>query len=705
MNRLSSQKIESILLLFVSAWALSGACVEFYNIAWGTGNWLGQFSPKWFLLFLFFVLFCTACLGGVLFSLWFPEKPASVFTSASSLRDKLKGIRWLLIIIILGMPVYFFQYTPWGRIFGGSNFRALVWALSVILISWLLSNGSDEKFSWKKILVALILTAGVYSFFAQLENITDYPFSIGWSEGNRLWDYSILFGHAIYKFPANKPIPVFLDFGRQLLGGIPFLIPGITIWQERLWLGLIDVIPYLILGWFAFRFPRKNFSYWILAGIWGFTFVEQGPIHPPLLLSAILVTIAWKQSLWLAIPVILGASYFAEVSRTTWLFAPGMWAVMLEFAGAALQDGHLTIKTWGRTISVGLSGIVGGLLGPKVLPVMFNWIGMLFGHPGNVNTAGGITLTAIQTSVSDQPLLWYRLLPNTTYGYGILFGLFLATAPLVVVLLYLSKTGSWVLNAWQKLGIILPLLAFFIVGLIVSVKIGGGGDLHNMDMFIIGLMFVGAIAWRSSDRDWIEKDKIFSPWLQIMLLLLVIMPAYRPYMQLNPSVINKNDISWVMTLADIPPTDSALSSFPSETYISDALNSIRSEAAQASKQGDVLFMDQRQLLTFGYINDVSLIPEYDKKVLIDRALSGDALYFQTYYKDLASQRFSLIISNPLHENIQTSSDDFGEENNAWVKWVSTPTLCYYETLRLIKKVGVELLVPRSDTSNCSQVLP
>ncbi len=433
--------------------------------------------------------------------------------------------------------------------------------------------------------------------------------------------------------------------------------------------------------------------------------MEQGPIHPPLLLSAILVAIAWKQSLWLAIPVILGASYFAEVSRTTWLFAPGMWAVMLEFAGAALQDGHLTIKTWGRTISVGLSGIVGGLLGPKVLPVMFNWIGMLFGHPGNVNTAGGITLTAIQTSVSDQPLLWYRLLPNTTYGYGILFGLFLATAPLVVVLLYLSKTGSWVLNAWQKLGIILPLLAFFIVGLIVSVKIGGGGDLHNMDMFIIGLMFVGAIAWRSSDRDWIEKDKIFSPWLQIMLLLLVIMPAYRPYMQLNPSVINKNDISWVMTLADIPPTDSALSSFPSETYISDALNSIRSEAAQASKQGDVLFMDQRQLLTFGYINDVSLIPEYDKKVLIDRALSGDALYFQTYYKDLASQRFSLIISSPLHENIQTSSDDFGEENNAWVKWVSTPTLCYYETLRLIKKVGVELLVPRSDTSNCSQVLP
>ena len=125
----------------------------------------------------------------------------------------------------------------------------------------------------------------------------------------------------------------------------------------------------------------------------------------------------------------------------------------------------------------------------------------------------------------------------------------------------------------------------------------------------------------------------------------------------------------------------------------------------AADRGDIPFIDQRQLLTFGYIKGVPLIPEYDKKVLINQAMSQDAPYFQSLYRDLASRRFSLIISNPLHVRIQTDSDNFGEENNAWVKWVSAPVLCYYEPLITLKKVTVQLLVPRQDISGCDQKLP
>ncbi|MBC7778170.1 MAG: hypothetical protein H7246_22245, partial [Phycisphaerae bacterium] len=114
---------------------------------------------------------------------------------------------------------------------------------------------------------------------------------------------------------------------------------------------------------------------------------------------------------------------------------------------------------------------------------------------------------------------------------------------------------------------------------------------------------------------------------------------------------------------------------------------------------------QRQLLTFGYIKGIPLIPEYDKKVLINQAMSEDAQYFQSFYHDLESQRFSLIISNPLHMRIQTDTDDFGEENNAWVKWISSPVLCYYEPLITLKKVTVQLLVPREDVSACERALP
>jgi hypothetical protein len=46
------------------------------------------------------------------------------------------------------------------------------------------------------------------------------------------------------------------------------------------------------------------------------------------------------------------------------------------------------------------------------------------------------------------------------------------------------------------------LIAFLVVGLIVSTKIGGGGDLHNMDMFLIASMFSVALAWKAACLIW-----------------------------------------------------------------------------------------------------------------------------------------------------------------------------------------------------------
>jgi hypothetical protein len=316
-----------------------------------------------------------------------------------------------------------------------------------------------------------------------------------------------------------------------------------------------------------------------------------------------------------------------------------------------------------------------------------------------------LTVGGVEAALEDQALLWYRLFPNPSFPPGILLALVLAVLPLIVVLIHLSFTQRWMLNAWQKLAIILPLLAFLAVGLTVSVKIGGGGDLHNMDMFIIGLMFTGAIAWHNSDREWIKRPELLPSWIRIMLLLSVALPTLWPYVNLKPTVIHEEDTNWVRTLADIPPPRRFPNTLPSEADTAHALEIVRRSVAQASQSGEVLFMDQRQLLTFGYIVDVPLVAEYDKKVLINEAMSDDAEYFEGFYADLEAQRFSLIITNPLHERIQTESDNFGEENNAWVKWVSTPLLCYYEPWRTLKDVTVQLLVPRQDVSQCGQILP
>jgi hypothetical protein len=55
--------------------------------------------------------------------------------------------------------------------------------------------------------------------------------------------------------------------------------------------------------------------------------------------------------------------------------------------------------------------------------------------------------------------------------------------------------------------------------------------------------------------------------------------------------------------------------------------------------------------------------------------------------------------------IKDSSFQFGEENNAWVKWVSGPVLCYYDQKTTLKEVGVQLLVPKSEPVDCSTQLP
>jgi hypothetical protein len=631
----------------------------------------------------------------------------SLIDRFSHFRERLGFVRWVLAILILIIPVWLLQYTFYGAVLYRPYLRILLWGLSTVFLGSLFTRGTRELLAWRSLLTSLVLTSGIFNFIVPLAGVTGYPFSLGWSEGNRLWDYSVLFGAYLYDYPADQPIPVLLDIGRQFMGGLPFLLPGVTIWQARLWVALTNVIPYLILGWIAFRSPKRYLLHWVVAGIWAFTFVRQGPIHPPLLLSAIIVALAWGQSLWIAIPLIIASSYFAEVSRYTWLFAPGMWAGMLELSGTVWQNQSLVRRAWTRAISVGLAGLLGGYFIPRFVPSAIDWITSFGAQPDSeivASLGNGVTVSSVSAEASSQPLLWYRLFPNATLEYGILLSLLLAVAPLGIILIYLLATRRWQLSIWQKLAIILPLLAFLVVGLIISVKIGGGGNLHNLDMFIIGLLFATALAWRNGGREWIEQAATSPIWVRIMVMLLIITPGLQPLLSLKPISISEN-MAAVSILTDIPSDGSLPETLPSEQDTLQALNRIRTEVEIAATNGAILFMDQRQLLTFGYIKGIPLIPEYDKKVLINQAMSEDAQYFQSFYRDLASQRFALIISNPLHMRIQTATDDFSEENNAWVKWVSGPVLCYYEPLVTLKKVTVQLLVPREDISACDQTLP
>jgi hypothetical protein len=300
--------------------------------------------------------------------------------------------------------------------------------------------------------------------------------------------------------------------------------------------------------------------------------------------------------------------------------------------------------------------------------------------------------------MTDQPLLWYRLLPNATYGNGILLGLLIAIVPLILVLVYWRMSRTWTLHPWQGLALSSSLAAFLVVGLIVSTKIGGGGDLHNMDMFLVGLAFTAVLAWKHGGAEWLRTVQRPPPLVFLAAILMLVNFGFGPLLRLSPLSF-AGHAEWLMRLTDTERVK-ALGSLPSEDQIRDTLALIDRYVGEAKLRGDVLFMDQRQLLTFGYVQDVELVWEYEKKWLMDKALSEDAAYFEPFYRDLAEQRFSLIISDPLREPIKSSEYQFGEENNAWVRWVAQPILCYYEPMETLPEFRLQLLLPREDPGPC-----
>jgi hypothetical protein len=480
----------------------------------------------------------------------------------------------------------------------------------------------------------------------------------------------------------------------------------------------------------------KDKVLWLILTLWAFLFLKQGPIHPPLVLGAALVALAWHAPLWYAIPLLIGAGYFVEASRFTWIFAPGIWIFMLEFASASFasfSDRKPVSTIWKRAILLGVLGIFGGVLLPNLIGSASSWMPAsdpIAAYPVATEAAQVVPVaTAIVETplpvattpapvaptqpptfigsviklVQDQPLLWYRLLPNSTYANGILLSLLIAVVPLIIILIYLSLKKIWRLEGLQKLSLVLPLLAFLAVGLVASTKIGGGGDLHNMDMFLIGLLFTGALAWQNGSSDWIQNGKVIPALMKIVIVALLVNSSIGPLLEMRSFSLGE-DISWLKTLADAS-SEGSLGMYPTDAEVDSALEIIQEEVDKAKPQGDILFLDQRQLLTFGQITGVPLVPDYEKKELMNQALRGNAAYFDVYYADLAAHRFSLIVSEPLRTPTQDSSDQFGEENNAWVKWVAAPTLCYYEPLTTIKTVKVQLLVPNKNVEDCSSILP
>lgn len=597
----------------------------------------------------------------VLTEIWRP----AFFIPLRRIRTRLGWTRWILVGLV-GLISSTFFLIKWSENFHGLYLRLLL-TLSIFgVATWLASNKEDSSFNWSGLLAGGILVASVFAFCKAFQVAVNYPFSLTWSEGNRIWDYSVLWGRRLYIYPPDKPIKAYIDPGRQGLWGLPFLLPWVSIRLVRYWSAFVFTVPYAILGWLLIKPQKGEMGCWFLFGLWSFLFLDQGPIYTPLVLAAIVVAGARRAPTWLAFIMVALAGYYARSSRVTWMFAPAMWAGMISLVEVSPCGVRNTTQRWIRAVTLVVGGLVGGYGFPELLPQIRSW------SMGTVAATGITSVEGVSTLLGRQPLLWDRLWPNPTYPEGIVLGLLLATGPLIVLLISFEIRGHWRLNFWQKVAIIGGLIAFLIVGIIISVKIGGGSNLHNLDMFLIGLLFTAYLAWEAGAKEWFDTSKSRTWLINLLILAAIFYPASNRLMKAETFML--------------PPQDE----------IREALEAVQQAVAEFKDQGEVLFIDQRQLLTFSYVPDVPLVPEYEKKLIMDQAMAADSLYFEDFYTDLNSHRFSLIISEPLRVQFQGDTYEFGNENDAWVYWVSIPVLCNYEPVETFERFGTQILIPRKE---------
>jgi hypothetical protein len=392
-------------------------------------------------------------------------------------------------------------------------------------------------------------------------------------------------------------------------------------------------------------------------------FIILAPVHPPFMVVCILIALAaFNPSLIWRVLLLAVASFYAGLSRWTWALAPGVIGVLIDLLLYYPQRQGSWVRRLWPTVLSGLAGMLPGLV-----PSMGQYL----------------AASAGQTLSTEQPLLWYRLLPNETLAAGVLPLAILTTGPVILLLAWWMLSRRWKVDWLGALAVWTVLAGYFAAGLVISTKIGGGGDLHNLDMYLASLIVVTVIGFEAQARE--HGGNTWSAFAVGLVLLLALLPV-RPF---TPFDSFAGTSPWL--------------ELPAQKDVQNTLQSIRTEVKSASQQGEVLFMDQRQLLTFGYVNSIPFVPEYEKKYMMDQSMAGNAEYFLPYYRDLADKRFTLIITEPLRANLKENGV-FAEENDAWVVWVSAPTLCFYEPIMTDRSVGVQMLVPRQDPAGCEKYL-
>ena len=231
------------------------------------------------------------------------------------------------------------------------------------------------------------------------------------------------------------------------------------------------------------------------------------------------------------------------------------------------------------------------------------------------------------------------MLPSPAFPLGILPGIILISLPLWLGLWFALRGQLSRLHPIRIIVLGLTLLVLFIGCLVVSVKIGGGADLHDLDSYEVLLQII-AVYFFANESPQIRRRGMGHDSL---------------------AGSGSGDLSFrLYFLLDYVGSWVTYNSYRAQVDIRKLQAAVAPAAAHG---GEVLFISERQLLTFNYIKGVTLVPEDEIVELMEIAMSNNPLALSKFYSDLHQHRFALIVSRKLNTGIKTGQA-FSEENNA-----------------------------------------
>lgn len=556
-----------------------------------------------------------------------------------------------LILLSIAFPLLWYaKFAFFGKALPA--FFPLMWLLWWLALAQAAGLRMLTPASWAaSFSLALLLDGIVFETYITFQPVTDYPFSLGWSEASRYYYGSLLFSKSIYG--VQLPLSIW-HATRYFLLSIPFLVKGLPLWVHRLWQALLWLGVTGLTSWSLVRRlrPQDTVAMLVLGG-WFFLYLLQGAVYYHLQICVIIVLLG-VSSLhpWRSLMAVIIASLWAGMSRLNWYPVPALLAITLYL----LEEPFSRKNDLWRYISQ---------------PVLWTVLGVGFALAGQafyIAVSGNKDISAFSSSLRS-PLLFYRWFPNDTNALGIIPGILLVSLPLLAVLFWTLRRHLTDLHFLRRFGLVAVLLILLAGGLIVSVKIGGGGDLHNMDAYMVALGLVAAYFLTQRVEVEAAFPSAFEAVTWFLIALMLVLPVGFSLSRILPPI-------------RYDPAQAAKD-----------LSALRQTVQSYSKSGEVLFIYERHLLTFGMIPNVPIVQDYEVIPLMEMAISGNQSYLHRFEGDLKSHRFAAIVARK--QNLDATSGDFAEESDRWNLLVAVPLLCEYQPILTLQSSNIQVFVPRA----------